>query len=260
MINYTERLTLLMQDVVSRVPTLSFIDIARRARVRARRPLERRRRVRDLPLPDAAGERAGLLLLARSLDAARSRAARSGSSPSRRSSRVGARDIKYMISFALPRFCDQSLDRRARSGSIPAPSRGSRSSTRSCTSSITSIPSWPASAASRRKTAPTRPTATASSSSSRWPTWCTTYLDSEPIAGGLRFPARTTSTRSTRSYGGVVGTSFRTFPSFPQRYIERARGAAAVRGGRRRREGRAAARAAAADALHAKTISTSASS
>ena len=28
MINYTERLTLLMQDVVSRVPTLSFIDIS----------------------------------------------------------------------------------------------------------------------------------------------------------------------------------------------------------------------------------------
>ena len=28
MINYTERLTLLMQDIVTRVPTLSFIDMA----------------------------------------------------------------------------------------------------------------------------------------------------------------------------------------------------------------------------------------
>ena len=28
MINYTERLTLLMQDIVARVPTLSFIDVA----------------------------------------------------------------------------------------------------------------------------------------------------------------------------------------------------------------------------------------
>ena len=28
MINYTDRLTLLMQDIVARVPTLSFIDIA----------------------------------------------------------------------------------------------------------------------------------------------------------------------------------------------------------------------------------------
>ena len=35
-------------------------------------------------------------------------------------------------------------------------------------------------------------------------------------------------------HGGVVGTSFRTFPSFPQRYIERAGRAAAVRIGRAR--------------------------
>ena len=28
MMNYTERLTLLMQDVVSRVPALSFIDVS----------------------------------------------------------------------------------------------------------------------------------------------------------------------------------------------------------------------------------------
>ena len=34
MINYTERLTLLMQDIVSRVPTLSFIDMSRRAGLR----------------------------------------------------------------------------------------------------------------------------------------------------------------------------------------------------------------------------------
>ena len=71
MINYTERLTLLMQDIVSRVPALSFIDM-RDVLVFARRgPLECRRRIRDLPLPDAAGERARLLLLARSRDAAR---------------------------------------------------------------------------------------------------------------------------------------------------------------------------------------------
>ena len=66
MINYTERLTLLMQDIVSRVQTLSFIDVARRAGVRAVRTVERRRRVRHLPLPESAAERTGLLLLARS--------------------------------------------------------------------------------------------------------------------------------------------------------------------------------------------------
>ena len=42
---------------------------------------------------------------------AASRADRNGSSPSRRSCRSGTRRVKYMISFALPRFCDQSLDR-----------------------------------------------------------------------------------------------------------------------------------------------------
>ena len=66
MINYTERLTLLMQDIVTRVEALSFIDMARRARVRAAGPHARRRRVRHLPLPHAAAERARLLLLARS--------------------------------------------------------------------------------------------------------------------------------------------------------------------------------------------------
>ena len=46
MINYTERLTLLMRDIVARVPTLSFIDLAD-VLVFARRPIRRRRRVRD---------------------------------------------------------------------------------------------------------------------------------------------------------------------------------------------------------------------
>ena len=46
MVNYTERLARLMQDIASRVPTLNFIDVA------------------DMSLPYAAGERAWLLLLA----------------------------------------------------------------------------------------------------------------------------------------------------------------------------------------------------
>ena len=223
MINYTERLTLLMQDIVRRVPTLSFIDIARRARVRARRPIERRGRVRDLPLPHACrrasrattsgaiarrGTHHAPLGVVRHQVAGRHRSARA--------------PIKYMISFALPRFCDQSLDRSRKERFYPgaepwiakldtvdprAVSHRSRART--------------ASAASSAATAPTRPTATASASSSRSPRWCTTYLDD---AGPIRpstISCGTTSTRSNARYGGVVGTSFRTFPSFPQRYIER---------------------------------------
>ena len=91
MINYTERLTLLMQDIVVARADAVVHRHARRAGVRARRPLERRRRVRHLPLPEPAAERARLLLLARSRDAAASRAARSGSSPSRRVVTIGTR-------------------------------------------------------------------------------------------------------------------------------------------------------------------------
>ena len=68
MINYTERLARLMQDIVVRVPTLNFIDIGRRVGVRQARTIEGRRPVCDMSLPDAAAERAWLLLLARSDD------------------------------------------------------------------------------------------------------------------------------------------------------------------------------------------------
>ena len=50
MINYTERIGLLMADIVARVPTLSFIDMIKRAGLRASRPQRRRRPVRHLPL------------------------------------------------------------------------------------------------------------------------------------------------------------------------------------------------------------------
>jgi hypothetical protein len=47
-----------------------------------------------------------------------------------------------------------------------------------------------------------------------------TYLDSRPdpkICDFLRHDFATLE----RPHGGIAGTSFRTFPSFPQRYIER---------------------------------------
>ena len=108
-----------MQDVVARVPTLSFIDMARRAGVRAARPVERRRRVRHLPLPHPAAERAGLLLLARS----RHRQDHAALGVVRHQVAGGARSaprqIKYMISFTLPRFCDQSLIAFAQGAVLP---------------------------------------------------------------------------------------------------------------------------------------------
>src|SRR5438093_2223025 len=47
-----------------------------------------------------------------------------------------------------------------------------------------------------------------------------TYLESKPSAAAYDFLQDDFPSLTSRS-GGVVGTSFRTFPSFPQRYIER---------------------------------------
>ena len=111
MINYTERLTLLMQDIVARVPALSFIDMAdvlvfaRSGRSNAEGAFAT---CHCLTLPPSEP---GYYFWRDRTTQAASRGGRSGSSPSRRSSRSAHATIKYMISFALPRFCDQSLDR-----------------------------------------------------------------------------------------------------------------------------------------------------
>lgn len=110
MINYTERLTWLMQDIVTRVAPLSFIDpasflvFARFGRSGAEGAYAT---CHCLCLPQAepgyyfwrdqiSGEitRRSEWFLPRTPDV-----------------HIGGRRLDYMISFALPRFCDQRLER-----------------------------------------------------------------------------------------------------------------------------------------------------
>jgi len=110
MINYTEHLTRLMQDVVTRVPTLSFINM------------------KDVLVFGRFGrsEAEGAFATCHCLSLPPSEPGyyywrdRDTGRITRRSEwfvtkspvvTVGARTLKYMISFSLPRFCDQSLDR-----------------------------------------------------------------------------------------------------------------------------------------------------
>ena len=65
MINYTERIALLMDDVCRRTPRLSFIDLKEVLIFGRFGRSHTRGSVRHVPLPDASRERAGLLLLAR---------------------------------------------------------------------------------------------------------------------------------------------------------------------------------------------------
>jgi hypothetical protein len=110
MLNYTERVALLMEDIVDRVSTLSFIDLrevlvfARSGRSGAEGAFAT---CHCLTLPPTdpgyyfwrdrhTGEltRRSEWFVTKSPEV-----------------RIGSRQIKYLISFVLPRFCDQTLAR-----------------------------------------------------------------------------------------------------------------------------------------------------
>jgi hypothetical protein len=218
MINYTERIALLMQDVVSRTPALGFIDL-REVLVFGR-----------YGRPDAEGAFATChcLTLPETEPGYYFWRDRATGELTRRSEwfvtktpevRVGATRIKYLISFVLPRFCEQSLRR-----SWKAELYGR-------------VDPWVA----------------------KLDTIVHELYHIDPAAGGLRQFAHADGTRATRThapefyddvakmtreylasapdpqlleflrwdfaalhqrYGGVTATTFRNFPSFPQRYME----------------------------------------
>src|SRR5688500_13285026 len=110
MINYTDRLHALMTDIVARVPTLSFIDMnkvlvfARAGRTQA----------------EGAFATCHCLSLPPSEPGYYFWRDRTSGTVTRRSEwfvtkspslHVGTQSIDYMISFTLPRFCDQTLAR-----------------------------------------------------------------------------------------------------------------------------------------------------
>jgi hypothetical protein len=221
LINYTERLTLLMQDVVTRVPALSFLDMrdvvvfARSGRSSAEGAFAT---CHCLTLPPSEP---GYYFWRdrRSGDITRRTEWFVTKSPQLT---VGPRTIKYMISFTVPRFCDQALD-RSRKGQFY---RG-----------MATLP-WlakldtvihelyhidPALAGIRRIE---RADGTFSSSChgpdffQQVAGMVQTYLDSRPDPDAYDFLGHDFAALEER-FGGVVSTAFRTFPSYPQRYIER---------------------------------------
>jgi hypothetical protein len=218
MINYTERIALLMQDVISRTPALGFIDL-REVLVFGR-----------FGRPEAEGAFATChcLTLPETEPGYYFWKDRETGELTRRSEwfvtktpevRVGATRIKYLISFVLPRFCEQTL---ARSWKVDLYGR---------------VDPWVA----------------------KLDTIVHELYHIDPAAGGLRQFAHADGTRATRThaaefyddvaamtreylasgpdpglydflrwdfaslharYGGVTATTFRNFPSFPQRYLE----------------------------------------
>jgi hypothetical protein len=216
MIHYTEALTGLIDDLVARVETLSFIDVSRLlvfARFGRTEAVGAYATCHCLNLPTSEpgyyywrDRRTGRLK--RRTECFVTRTPRVY---------VGRRRIDYLISFSLPRYCDQTLkgSRKAEHYKGTAPwvakldtvvhelyhisphDRGLRTFERRDGQ------------ASGRSHGPRFLEEVAR---------CVrAYLDTRPDPDRYEFLAYDFE-RLVRRYGGVAGTTFRNFPSFPQRY------------------------------------------
>jgi hypothetical protein len=218
MVNYTERLAVLMHDVVARVPALSFIDLpeilvfARQGRSDAEGAFAT---CHSLNLPTSEP---GYYFW---------RDRRTGR-VTRRSEwfvtktpevRVGRQRMKYLISFVLPRFCDQTLERSRKKDLYPDLD-GWVAKLDTVIHELYHIDPHDSGIRRVERADGSR------SERSHGPAFyrdvaemVRTYLASDPdpqCYDVLKYGFA----ELTERYGGVVGTTFRNFPSFPQRYIE----------------------------------------
>ena len=219
LINYTERLTLLMQDVVTRVPALSFIDVAdvlvfgRSGRTNAEGAFAT---CHCLTLPPSEPgyyfwrDRTSKRITRRS----------EWFTTKSPSVTIGKRPIKYMISFALPRFCDQSLDRSRKEKFYP----GAASWIAKLDTVIHELYHIDPQLSGIRRIENQDGTYSANCHGQQFfeqvAAMVHTYLRNQPSAAALEFLQYDFAALEAK-FGGVVATSFRTFPSYPQRYIER---------------------------------------
>ncbi len=220
MINYTDHLTTLMRDIVSRVPALSFIEVpdvlvfARFGRAGADGPFAT---CHCLNLPESEP---GYYFWR---DRATGHVTRRTEwfvtkSPS---VTLDARQVKYLISFTLPRFCDQSLQR----------SRKARHYRRGSPQWIAKLDTVihelyhidPTHTGIRRFDAPDGNC----SRSCHGPQFFSDvalmvdeYLASNPDPAMYEFLTLDFEALHAR-FGGIAGTTFRRFPSYPQRFVER---------------------------------------
>lgn len=222
-VNYTGHMTRLMQDIVSRVPTLSFIDLSR-VLVFAR------------PGRSSAD---GAYASCHSLGLPTSdpgyffwRDCQTGA-VTRRTEwfvtkspevYVDGQLMNYLISFALPRFTDQSLDRSRKRALYPDGTAGWVAKLDTIVHELYHID--PAQNCLRRFTRSDGQPSDALHS----PTYfeevaalVQQYLASSPDAGLLEFLQHDFEGLGAR-YGGIAGTTFRFFPSYPRRYREMVEG------------------------------------
>jgi hypothetical protein len=217
MINYTERIRRLMQDVVSRTPSLGYIDL-NEVLVFGRF---------GRPGADGAFATCHCLTLPETDPGYYFWKDRVTGELTRRSEwfttktpevRVHGTRIKYLISFVLPRFCEQSLTRSWKGelyGSVPPWVAKLDTIVHELyhidpgTTGIRQV----AHADGKRSTRTHGPEFYEDVA-----TMTREYLASKPDAETLEFLRWDFAGLQAR-YGGVTATTFSNFPSFPQRYM-----------------------------------------
>jgi len=219
MINYTDCLTLLMNDVVRRVPTLAFIDVrdvlvfARHGRSSAEGAFAT---CHCLSLPPSEPG----YYFWRDRDTGKITRRSDWFVTKSPAVWVGRRQVKYLISFSLPRFCDQSLDRSRKERFYPGVDQPWLAKLDTVIHELYHID--PEQNGIRRIV---RGDGTYSANChghrffSEVAEMVKAYLATRPDPGLLEF-LRHDFAALDAIHGGVSATTFRTFPSYPQRYIE----------------------------------------
>ena len=218
MINYTEHLSVLMEDIVARVPTLSFIDV--------RRTLVFARAGRS----DAEGAYATChcVSLPESEPGYYFWRDRKSGRLTRRSEwfvtkspviTIGNVNVDYMFSFTLPRFCDQQLG-RSRKG---VHYHGAPDWIAKLDTIVHELYHVDPERPGIRRMEKADGTYSANCHGQQFfehvVAMVQQYVASNPDPAVYEF-LQYDFDGLTRRYGGVVGTTFRSFPSYPQRYME----------------------------------------
>jgi hypothetical protein len=219
MINYTERIALLMQDVVRRTPLLSFIDLdevlifARFGRADAEGAYAT---CHCLTLPESEP---GYFFWRDRITGELTRRSEwfVTKSPS---VRLGENSIKYLISFVIPRFCDQTLERSRKAYLYPG-APGWLAKLDTIVHELYHID--PDETGIRRFSRADG----SDSMRSHGPLFyeqvaemVKAYLATRPDPALYEF-LKDDFAALNEHHGGVLATTFRNFPSFPQRYMER---------------------------------------
>ena len=218
MINYTERISLLMRDIVARVPRLSYIDpdeLLVFARYGRRGVAGAVATCHCICLPPTEP---GHYYWRDRQTGCVTRRSRWFVTKSPLVC-LGGRRVQYLISFALPRFCDQSL-----AGSKKARYYGNAEGWLAKLDTIVHelYHIDPQASGIRRVERCDGGAAVGSHGRTfleQVAEMVKEYLASEPDPACYDFLRDGFAALDGR-FDGVVGTTFRTFPSFPQRYIE----------------------------------------